>query len=143
MNDSKPLQRAHCVALLTACSWSLHGCRLAPRTLDTRDAAGVYALIPVDGKGLPAIVEHGSDSVEVRAGQLEISADGLCQSTTVFVPPSGSVITREVQAACVVDRVVDGERWTMRWRGAGTTTGMRVGATFTMHNEGLNFVYRK
>ena len=136
---AQPWRRVGSIAFLFATALTVGGCHAAPRTLDTRDAAGVYTLASIDGKELPATVKHGDDVVEVRSGKLTIGTDGTCLAVTNFVPPSGRVITREVRADCVVE----GERWTMRWKGAGTTDGTLVGTTFTMKNEGLNFVYRK
>ncbi len=118
---------------------ALVACTTTPRRCDTQFAAGVYTLVTVDGRELPATVKHGDDFVEVRSGLLKIGIDGTCQSTTVFAPPTGRAVSREVRADCVVE----GERWTMRWKGAGTTSGTLEGATFTMNNEGLQFVYRK
>jgi hypothetical protein len=37
----------------------------------------------------------------------------------------------------------DGVRSTIWWDGAGTTTGTVDGTTFTMVNEGMEFVYRR
>ncbi len=133
---------ASCIAHITLAilvALNFVACNATPRTRDTQFAAGAYTLVTVDGQELPATVTHGDDLVEVRAGRLEIGVDGTCQSTTVFAPPSGRAVTRHVRADCVVR----GAQWTMRWNGAGTTSGTLEGTTFTMNNEGLQFVYRK
>lgn len=102
-------------------------------------AVGTYALVSVDGASVPARVRHDGASLEVRSGNFTIGSDGTCSTTTVFVAPSGAVVTRTVDArySC------DGARLTMRWKGAGTTVGTIDGSTFTMDNEGMSFVYRR
>jgi len=54
------------------------------------------------------------------------------------VEPSKEM-TREVKAAYTQE----GSTLTMKWEGAGTTTGTVHGDTFTMNNEGMVFSYRK
>ena len=68
-----------------------------------------------------------------------IGADGTCSSKVVFGPPSGSEVTREVKASYTQQ----GAKLTMKWEGAGTTTGTVEGDTFTMNNEGMIFAYRR
>jgi len=124
------------LAALVACQ-SVH--RSPQPTTDMEEVAGRYALFGIDGKPVPATVEHGGAPVEVRSGTFVIGADGRCSTTTVFVPPSGREVTRE--AAAVYAK--DGPRLTFWWHGAGTTTGTVEGTTFTMDNEGMVFVYRR
>ena len=118
-------------------------CRAAPRspqpTPDMAEVAGKYALVSVDGKLLPAAVSHEGATLEVRSGTFIMGVDGRCSTTTVFVPPSGREVTREVGAVFAKD----GPRLTFWWDGAGTTTGTVEGTTFTMDNEGMLFVYRR
>ena len=118
-------------------------CQTAPRspqpTPDMAEIAGKYALVSVDGKPVPAMVSHESASLEVRSGSFIMGVDGRCSTTTVFVPPSGREVTREVGAVFAKD----GPRLTFWWDGAGTTTGTVDGTTFTMDNEGMVFVYRR
>jgi hypothetical protein len=54
------------------------------------------------------------------------------------VPPGGDV-NRVVKATYTREN----SKLTMRWEGAGTTTGTVEGDTFTMNNEGMIFAYRK
>jgi len=68
-----------------------------------------------------------------------VVAAGTCSTKTVFVPPSGTEVAREVSATYTKD----GPRLTMQWKGAGTTVGTIQGNTFTMDNEGMVLVYRK
>jgi len=103
------------------------------------DITGEYALVSVDGNPVPASVSHQGAELQVRSGTLTINADGTCSTRTVFVPPSGSEVTREVAATYTMD----GSKVTMNWTGAGTTVGTIQGDTFTMDNEGMPFVYRK
>lgn len=101
--------------------------------------AGVYALVSVDGKPVPATVSHEGAALQVLSGTFTISADGTCSTKTIFVPPSGAEVTREVNATYSKN----GAQLTMQWKGAGTTVGTIDGKTFTMDNEGLVFVYMK
>jgi hypothetical protein len=103
------------------------------------EVAGTYALVSVDGRPVPAMVSHEGAALEVRSGSFNIGIDGRCSTTTVFVPPSGREVAREVRAVYAKD----GSRLTIWWDGAGTTTGTVDGATFTMDNEGIAFVYRR
>ena len=103
------------------------------------DLAGVYALVSVSGKNVPASVSHDGTALQVRSGSFTINADGTCGTKTVFVPPSGQEATREVSATYTKD----GAKLTMQWQGAGMTIGTVDGNTFTMDNEGMIFVYRK
>jgi hypothetical protein len=118
-------------------------CRAAPRppqpTPDMAEVAGTYALVSVDGRPVPAMVSHEGAALEVRSGSFNIGIDGRCSTTTVFVPPSGREVAREVRAVYAKD----GSRLTIWWDGAGTTTGTVDGTTFTMVNEGMEFVYRR
>jgi hypothetical protein len=108
-------------------------------TTNTVDPAGVYTLVSVDGKPVPASVSHEGATVTVRSGTFTINADGTCISRIVFAPPSGTEVTREVSATYTKD----GSNLTMLWKGAGETVGTIDGATFTMNNEGMVFIYRK
>ena len=101
--------------------------------------AGVYTLISVDGKPVPADITHEGDPIQVRSGTFTINADGTCSMTSVFVPASGSEVRREVSANYSKEE----STLTMKWVGAGITVGTIQGNTFTMDNEGILFLYRK
>lgn len=103
------------------------------------DSAGVYALVSIDGKQVPANVSHDGAALQVRSGTFTINPDGTCRTKTIFVPASGAEISREVSATYIQE----GSRLNMRWKGAGKTVGTIQGDTFTMNNEGMIFVYRK
>jgi hypothetical protein len=127
-----------CCLLITP-ALLLLGCRSDAETTATIDPAGQYALVSVDGKAVPASVSHDGATLEVRSGTFTIKRDGTCSTKTVFVPPSGSEVSREVTATYTLD----GSKLTMKWEGAGITTGTVEGKTFTMINEGMSFVYSK
>ncbi len=101
--------------------------------------AGTYALVTVNGTKVPATVSHDGVNLQVRSGWFTLNADRTCGTKTVFVPPSGKEATREAKATYTRD----GLKLTMRWHGAGTTTGTVAGNTFTMNNEGMVLVYQK
>jgi uncharacterized lipoprotein YajG len=124
---------------LTAAGFLLTACAFRQGTAPAADITGTYALVSVNGKPLPASVAHGKDPLEVRSGNLTINSDGTCASTIVFVPPSGKEVTRNVTATYTRE----GSTLNMQWKGAGQTTGTVQGNTFTMHNEGMLFAYRK
>ena len=101
--------------------------------------AGVYALVSVDGVEIPGTVDHDGVALELRSGLFTIRGDGSCSPRTVFVPPGGREVVREGNATYTAD----GPRLTMRWEGAGTTTGVVEGDLFTMDNHGMMFRYRR
>ena len=117
----------------------LGACTPAGKGAANSDLAGVYTLISVDGSRIPATVSHDGASLQVRSGNFTFKADGTCSTKTVFVPPSGTEVTREVSATYTRD----GAKLRMQWQGAGTTEGTLSGDTFTMNNEGMVLIYRK
>jgi hypothetical protein len=117
----------------------LSACQKQPARVNATDIAGVYALVSVNGKPVPADASHDGATLQVRSGAFTIQADGTCSSKMVFVPPSGTEVTREVGATYTQD----GSKLTMQWKGAGKTVGTIAGDTFTMNNEGMVLVYRK
>lgn len=117
----------------------ISACQKQPTTANAADPAGVYALVSVNGKPVPASLSHEGATLQVRSGAFTINADGTCSSKMIFVPPSGTEGIREVNATYTKD----GSKLTMQWKGAGRTVGTINGNTFTMENEGMLFVYRK
>jgi hypothetical protein len=117
----------------------ISACTKQESTLNDAEYAGVYVLISVDGKPVPANITHESIAMQVRSGTFTINADGKCSTKTVFVPPSGTEVTREVSATYTKE----GSKLTMQWKSAGTTIGTIQGNTFIMNNEGMVFVYSK
>ena len=122
-------------------AWGLFfsACQMQQPPATATESAGVYALVSVDGKPVPASVSHEGVTLNVRSGTFTIKADGTCSSRIVFVSPSGIETTREVSATYTEE----GSQVNMRWKGAGKTVGTISGKTFTMNNEGMLFVYRK
>ena len=128
----------HLCALLTV-GLLLSACKPEAKVAKDVDPTGDYALVSVNGSTVPASISHDGTALQVRSGTFNIKADGTCSTKTVFVPPSGSEVAREVSATYTKD----GDKLTMKWQGAGTTTGTIEGSTFTMDNEGMLFVYKK
>lgn len=106
---------------------------------DRNDPTGVYTLVAVNGIKLPAGVLHGETEIKVHAGTFTIKADGTCSTQTVFGPPSGNTVTREVSATYTQE----GSTLKMQWQGAGRTEGTIQGDSFDMNNEGMIFSYKK
>lgn len=127
-----------CLALTGAFAVS-SGC--STRTPPPQAAATVvlYRLVSVNGSPIPATINHGGAKIEVHSGTFTLRSDGTCGTTTVFAPPSGKALTREVSATYQKD----GTQLTMQWKGAGRTRGVLDGDTFTMNNEGILLVYSK
>jgi hypothetical protein len=128
---------AFCFVL--AAGLSLSAGQKQPTAANVADPAGIYALVSVNGKPVPASLSHEGATLQVRSGTFTINADGTCSSKMVFVPPSGNEATREVSATYTKD----GSKLTMKWKGAGITVGTIEGNTFTMNNEGMLLVYKK
>jgi hypothetical protein len=127
------------LCLLLTAGLLLSACKPEAKIAKDVDPSGDYALVSVNGSTVPASVSHDGTALQVRSGTFTIKADGTCSTKTVFVPPSGSEVAREVSATYTRQ----GSKLTMQWKGAGTTTGTIAGNTFTMDNEGMAFVYKK
>ena len=115
------------------------GCEQAANVAAEVNPAGTYALVSVDGKAVPCTVQHEGRALTVKSGTFIINRDGTCSSKVSFSPPSGGDVLREVKASYTRQ----GAKLTMKWEGAGTTTGTVEGDTFTMNNEGMIFAYRR
>ncbi len=130
---------AFTIYLMIAFACSMSACKKQQVGSNTDSFTGVYTLTSVNGTPVPSSVSHQGVTLLVRSGTFTINADGTCISKTVFVPPSGSEIAREVSATYTKD----GAKLTMKWKGAGTTVGTVEGNTFTMDNEGMVFFYER
>ena len=115
------------------------GCNPKVKVAADISPVGSFALVSVDGNKVPSPVQHGGPPLTVKSGIFVITADGTCSSTVVFSTPSGGEVIREVKATYTRQ----GPTLTMKWEGAGTTTGTIDGDTFTMNNEGMIFMYRR
>lgn len=132
-------KRALHIFSLLAVGLLLYGCKPDASVVQSADPTGLYSLVSVNGSQVPATIDHDGTALKVNSGTITINADGTCSTKTVFVPPSGTEVSREVSA--IYTR--EGSKLTMQWKGAGATTGTIEGNTFTMNNEGMLFVYRK
>lgn len=132
-------RRALQLAFLLTVGLLLSACTQETEVAAVADPTGVYSLVSVNGFKVPASVSHDGTALQVRSGSFTIKVDGTCGTTTVFVPPSGKEVTRDVSATYTRE----GSKLTMQWQGAGMTTGTIEGNTFTMDNEGMVFVYKK
>jgi hypothetical protein len=108
---------------------------VAPAVSDI-NPVGTYALVTVDGNRVPCTVQHEGHTLTVNSGRFIINADGTCSS---HISLAGREAAIEVKAAYKRE----GPKLTMKWQGAGLTTGTVEGDTFTMDNEGMVFAYRK
>ena len=126
-------------SLLLAAALALPACGHRTSLSKAPEPAGVYSLVSVNGKPVPATVSHDGANLEVRSGTFTIGDDGTCLSKILFVPPTGAEVLREVKATYTQA----GSELTMRWERAGVTKGTVAGDTFTMNNEGMIFAYRK
>ena len=138
-NAITPAKKALQLGLVLTVGLLLSACQQEGKIVTGGDPTGVYALISVNGNPIPASVSHDGTALQVRSGTFTINADGSCGTKTVFVPPSGKEVTREVSA----NYIKEGSKLTMRWKGAGMTTCTSEGNTLTMNNEGMMFVYKK
>lgn len=126
------------VALVLLLAWA--GCKPESPPPAQISPSGVYSLVSIDGKPVPCALTHDGATVTVKSGVYTFSGDGTCQSKTVFaIAEHNRDVNREVKATYTQD----GATLTMRWEGAGMTTGTLAGDAFTMNNEGLIYVYRK
>ena len=107
-----------------------------------KEMAGVYSLVTINGKKVPASIDHEGSLLQIRSGSFTIAADGKCSSRMSFVPPSRPETTLD-RAATYNLAGQNLNMLNMQWEGAGTTTGTVEGNTFTMQNEGMVSVYRK
>jgi hypothetical protein len=123
--------------VLMVIAWT--GCKQQAKVVEGPDPLGTYALVTVDGNNVPCAVQHEGHTLTIKSGSFIINPDSTCSSKVVFGPASGGDVTREVKATYTRE----GSKLTMRWEGAGTTTGGIEGGTFTMNNEGMVFAYRK
>lgn len=123
--------------LLLLLALSATGCK--SRSALSGEISGTYSLVSVDGKPVPCTIEHDGHAVAIKSGTFLINADSTCSSRIAFETSSGKPASKEVNATFTQN----GSKLTMRWKGAGVTTGTVAGDTFTMNNEGTVFAYRK
>jgi hypothetical protein len=115
------------------------GCRQTVEAPADSNAAGTYTLVSVDGNKVPCPLTHEGHAMTVQSGVFIINGDETCSSKVTFAVESGEELSREVKATYTKE----GSTLTMKWQGAGMTTGNVAEDTFTMNNEGMIFSYRK
>ena len=125
--------------LIFAAAVLLLACQAGVKSVDGSGVAGVYTLDKVDGTPIPGVIDHDGVNMRLHAGKFVIKPNGKCTSTTVFMAPNGEEMTRDVSA----NYTLEGSRLIMKWAGAGITTGMVEGDTFTMDNHGMIFEYKR
>jgi hypothetical protein len=123
--------------LFVVVAWT--GCSQPGKVAVEASPSGTYALVSVDGKGVPCPLTHDGHTLLIKRGSFTFTPPGACSSKLVFSPPSGGEATREVKATYTQQ----GSKLTMRWEGAGMTIGTFESDTFTMNNEGMVLQYRK
>jgi len=125
------------LAVSLALLWA--GCGYKGKVAAEINPVGTYSLASVDGNAVPCQVTHGGHAMTVQSGSFVIGNDGTCSSKVIFLTPAGREATREVKATYTRA----GATLTMKWAGAGLTTGTVAVDSFTMDNEGMIFVYHK
>lgn len=116
------------------------GCKAQEKAAADINPVGAYTLVSVNGNQVPCELDHEGHKLAIKSGAFNINADGTCLSKMVFAPPGSSKdATREVKATYTRHAAT----LTMKWEGAGTTTGTVAGDTFTMNNEGMVLAYRR
>jgi hypothetical protein len=125
--------------LLTMGLLSLSACHANGQVVKVNDPTGHYKLISVNGAQVPTTVLHGDVEVKVSSGTFTINPNGTCSTKTIFGPPAGAEMSREVSATYKQQ----GSTLNMQWKGAGRTVGTIKGDSFTMNNEGMIFSYKK
>jgi hypothetical protein len=144
---TQQLLRLCSMLLLMALVWA--GCKqsekLAASTNSEQKAAadtnpfGTYTLVSVNGNTLPYALQHEGATPTIKSGSFIINSNGTCISKVNFSMPSGGDNSREVKATYTQE----GQKFTMKWEGAGMTVGTVQSNMFTMDNEGMVFAYRK
>jgi len=115
------------------------GCKQGAEVAASVNPVGTYTLVSVDGKQIPCALTHEGVTPTIKSGVFTINADGTCSSIIDLSLPSGGDVSREVKATYTRQ----GSVLTMKWEGAGITTGTVEDRTFTMNNEGIVFAYRR
>lgn len=122
----------------------LVGCSPETKIASHRDAevagdpnpAGTYALESVDGNKVPCTVKHEGHPLAVQSGSFTINSNGTCHSKMFLTGRASAIEVKGTYAR-------NGSKLTMKWDGAGTTTGTIEDDKFILNNEGMVFAYRK
>jgi hypothetical protein len=111
----------------------------ASDSTQTSDPQGTYNLATINGDKVPCTPPHEGGAPEGRSGTITLNADGTFTSAMIYGLPNGQVVSRQFSGTYTRD----GARFSLQWKGAGTTTATLEGATLTMDNEGILFAYHK
>ena len=115
------------------------GCTHESKVAADINPSGVFTLVSVNGKQVPCALTHEGVNMTVKSGAFAIAADGTCSSKMSFSVGARGNASREVKATYTRE----GTKLTMKWVGAGMTTGQIDGNTFIMNNEGMVLAYKK
>lgn len=101
--------------------------------------SGYYQLISINGESVPGIVNHRFTRLQIHSGDFTIRSDGSCSTRLEFSSPLGG---KELRVShCEYEH--EGSTLTMRWLGAGQTTGELAGSRFTTDNHGMEFEFER
>jgi hypothetical protein len=110
--------------------------------------AGAYQLVTVDGHPIPYAPEHpgrpadAPPGPEVLAATMVIRADGSLMLAMAYRMGTGEA--QQFRAMPFSGTAAaDGEKYTVKWEGAGMTPLTLVKDTLAMDNEGMIFKYVK
>jgi hypothetical protein len=120
-------------------SLGLTACKQPVTSATTKDPAGTYTLVSIDGNKLPWTPPHEGSPPEVRSSTLTLNADGTFNSTMNYGRPSGVSSSRDFSGTYTRK----GDRLDFQWNGAGRTSAAYEGDSFTMTNEGIVFAYTR
>jgi hypothetical protein len=115
------------------------GCQHEPKVAANAIPGEVFTLVSVNGKQVPCTLTHEGVTMIVKSGAFTLTGDGTCSSKMDFFVEARGDASREVQATYTRE----GAKLTMKWKGAGITTGRIDGNTFTMNNEDMVLAYQK
>jgi hypothetical protein len=117
----------------------LGACKPPVTAAKTKDPAGTYTLLSIDGNKLPWTPPHEGGAPEVRSSTFTLNADGTFNSTMSYGMPSGVSSSRKFSGTYART----GDRLDFQWNGAGRTSAAYEGDSFTMTNEGVAFAYTR
>jgi hypothetical protein len=115
-------------------------CTSTPKAAGRSQIAGTYDLTTVDGHAIPFAPMHGGRQAPlVVSGTLTLNADHTFDSSMSYGNASGVTWSKDFEGT------YSGQsgQYVLKWEGAGKTSVKIDGATLTMNNEGMLFIYRK
>ncbi len=104
----------------------------------TRDEIGTYTLVSVNGNAVPCDFAEGGAAARITAGSLTFAGGGTVHIGTSFT------INGQPQSTDVSGTYTrSGNSLTMHYSNGGANTATLSGATLTMMNEGVAWVYAR